>query len=335
MATTLTRPVVVYGVGAIGGVIAARLRLAGFEVTAVARGAHLEAIRAGGLTLVTQAGTDAVELPVAAHAGQVDWSDDPVVILAVKSHQTAAALDDLSAHAPATTGVFVAQNGVANEAAALRRFAQVYGITVMLPAAHLEPGVVVQQSYPVAGILDLGAYPGGHDQLADRAAATLRAAGFHSQVRDDVMAWKHRKLIANLGNGVAAVYCPGPDADELVARARAEAEQVLTTARIPFVTAEQDARRRGDLLQGRVHDGYFSSTWQSVARGHNQVETDWFNGEIVLQARLHGQQAPVNELIQRVTAEHARVGRPVRSLNAAAALAELGAESGTPAAASV
>ncbi len=79
------------------------------------------------------------------------------------------------------------------------------------------------------------------------------------------------------------------------------------------MTAEQDAQRRGDLLQGRVHDDYFSSTWQSVARGHSQVETDWFNGEIVLQARLHGRQAPVNELIQRVTAEHARVGRPVRS----------------------
>ncbi|MDF3336377.1 2-dehydropantoate 2-reductase N-terminal domain-containing protein [Mycolicibacterium septicum] len=335
MATTLTRPVVVYGVGAIGGVIAARLRLAGFEVTAVARGAHLEAIRAGGLTLVTQAGADTVNLSVAAHAGQVDWSGHPVVILAVKSHQTATALDDLSAHAPAATRVFVAQNGVANEAAALRRFAHVYGITVMLPAAHLEPGVVVQQSYPVAGILDLGAYPSGHDQQADLVAATLRAAGFHSQVRDDVMAWKHRKLIANLGNGVAAVYCPGPQADELVARARTEAEQVLTAARIPFVTAEQDAQRRGDLLQGRVHDDYFSSTWQSVARGHSQVETDWFNGEIVLQARLHGQQAPVNELIQRVTAEHARVGRPVRSLDAAAALAKLGADSGTPAAASV
>lgn len=335
MATTLTRPVVVYGVGAIGGVIAARLRLAGFEVTAVARGAHLEAIRAGGLTLVTQAGADAVDLSVAAHAGQVDWSDDPVVILAVKSHQTAAALEDLSAHAPAATRVFVAQNGVANEAAVLRRFAHVYGITVMLPAAHLEPGVVVQQSYPVAGILDLGAYPRGHDQQADLVAATLRAAGFHSRVRDDVMAWKHRKLIANLGNGVAAVHCPGPQADELVARARNEAEQVLTAARIPFVTAEQDAQRRGDLLQGRVHDDYFSSTWQSVARGHSQVETDWFNGEIVLQARLHGRQAPVNELIQRVTAEHARVGRPVRSLDAAAALAKLGADSSTPAAASV
>ncbi len=219
MATTLTRPVVVYGVGAIGGVIAARLRLAGFEVTAVARGAHLEAIRAGGLTLVTQAGADAVDLSVAAHAGQVDWSDDPGGDSGRQEPPDRCGPG--GSQRPRARGhrVFVAQNGVANEAAVLRRFAHVYGITVMLPAAHLEPGVVVQQSYPVAGILDLGAYPRGHDQQADLVAATLRAAGFHSRVRDDVMAWKHRKLIANLGNGVAAVYCPGPQADELVARA--------------------------------------------------------------------------------------------------------------------
>lgn len=322
--TTFNRPLVVYGVGAIGGVIAAQLRLAGYDVTAVARGDHLSAIRARGLTLVTQAGTDTVELPAAAGAREIDWATGPVVVLAVKSHQTASALDDLSAHAPPETPVFVAQNGVANEAAALRRFANVYGITVMLPAAHLDPGVVIQQSHPVAGILDLGRYPTGHDALAAQVAASLRAARFHSQVRDDVMAWKHRKLIANLGNGVIAAYRPGPDADELIARARTEAEHVLTVAGIAFVTAEQDAQRRGDLLQGKVHDDYFSSTWQSVARGHTQVETDWFNGEIALQARLHGQEAPVNELIQRVTAEHARVGRPVRSLDATAALRKLG-----------
>lgn len=327
---TTSRPLVVYGVGAIGGVIAAQLRLAGFDVTAVARGEHLDAIRSRGLTLVTQTGTDTVALPAAADAGEVDWSAGPVVILAVKSHQTAAALDDLSAYAPTETPVFIAQNGVANEAAALRRFANVYGVTVMLPAAHLEPGVVIQQSHPVAGILDVGRYPAGQDGLAGQIAATLSKSRFHSQVRDDIAAWKHRKLIANLGNGVIAAYRPGPDADELIARARAEAEHVLTAAGIAFVSAEHDALRRGDLLQGRVNDDYLSSTWQSVARGHTQVETDWFNGEIVLQARLHGLRAPVNELIQQVTAEHARVGRPVRSLDAAAALKKLGAAASPP-----
>ncbi len=66
------------------------------------------------------------------------------------------------------------------------------------------------------------------------------------------MAWKHRKLIANLANGALATYQPGPDTDELIRHVREEGEQVLAAARIPMVTAEQDLQRRGDLLQGRA-----------------------------------------------------------------------------------
>jgi len=334
MTDTTPRPVVVYGTGAIGGVIAAQLRLGGFGVTAVARGDHLRAIRADGLKLVTQAGEHTVSLPAAANAGEVDWSTQPVVILAVKSHQTAAALDDLAAHAPADTAVFAAQNGVANEMAILRRFANVYGVTVMLPAAHLEPGVVVQQSHPLAGILDLGRYPCGTDAVADDVAAMLRASQFLSEVREDIMAWKHRKLIMNLGNGVTAVFRPGPAADELASRARAEAEDVLAAAGIPVVPADEDGRRRGSFLAGRVRDDVHGSTWQSVARGHTEVETDYFNGEIALQARLIGRSAPVNEYLQGVTADHARHARPPRSLDAAEALSHLAARSDAPVACS-
>lgn len=315
--------VVVYGTGAIGGVIAARLRLAGVAVTAVARGDHLRAIQDHGLNLVGREGSDLVALPAVASAAEVDWSGVPVTVLAVKSHQTAAALDDLAAHAPPETPIFVAQNGVANEAAVLRRFANVYGVAVVLSAAHLEPGVVVQQRHPVAGILDLGRYPSGSDEVAHRLAATLRGAGLLSEVRDDIMAWKYRKLIVNLGNGVTAAFRPGPEADELAVRARVEAERILTLAAIPVVTAEEDRRRRSALVDNRAREDYFGSTWQSVARGHSEVETDWFNGEIVLQARLLGEQAPVNELLQRVTAEHARRGLPPRTLDAGDALVSL------------
>jgi 2-dehydropantoate 2-reductase len=323
MTTSSSRPVVVYGAGAIGGVIAGRLHLAGVPVTAIARGAHLQAIRSAGLSVVTETGTETVSLSTAADAGEIDWATEPVVILAVKSHQTAGALDDLARHAPVVTPVFVAQNGVANEPAALRRFANVYAVAVVVSAAHLEPGIVVQQSHPVAGILDLGRYPHGNDDTAEQLSRALRDAGFLSEVRDDIMAWKYRKLIANLGNGVTAAYRPGPDADELVARARQEAERVLGAAGISVISAERDTQRRSDFLRGRLRDDYFGSTWQSVVRGHADVETDWFNGEIVLQARLLGQSAPVNELLQRVTADHARHARSPRSLEAAKVLETL------------
>lgn len=323
-------PFVVYGAGAIGGVIAARLRLAGNDVTAVARGEHLDAIRSSGLTLVTQAGSESVDVVGAAGAAEIDWSTAPVVVLAVKSHQTASALDDLAAHAPVATAVFTAQNGVANEPAVLRRFPNVYPVTVMQPATHLEPGIVIQQSYPVAGILDTGRFPTGRDDVAERVSGALRAAQFVSEVRDDIMRWKYRKLILNLGNGVSAVYRPGVEADELVARARREAETVLTAVKISFVSAAEDRQRRANLLQGRVRTDAYGSTWQSITRGHAAVETDYFNGEIVLQARLHGLSAPVNEYLQRVASDHARNGLPPRSVDPAAALRDLAEQRPAP-----
>ena len=52
-----------------------------------------------------------------------------------------------------------AQNGVENERIGLRRFRRVYGICVMLPATHLEPGVVEAQGSPHPGMLNIGWYP--------------------------------------------------------------------------------------------------------------------------------------------------------------------------------
>ncbi|HYG94013.1 MAG TPA: 2-dehydropantoate 2-reductase N-terminal domain-containing protein [Nocardioides sp.] len=315
---------VVYGAGAVGGVIGARLQLAGLPTTLVARGAHLAAIRERGLALQTQVGTEVVPVRAVGGAAAVPWDDETVVVLAVKSHQTAAALDDLGAHAPPGTALFTAQNGVANERAALRRFAGVYGVCVMQPSAHVEPGTVVQQCHPVPGILDLGRYPHGVDRVAEDVARDLRTAGFVARARTDVMAWKHRKLLLNLGNAVQACYHPGPASDRLQQLARDEGAAVLAAAGVAVVTPEEDAARRGDLLRGRARSDLLGSTWQSVNRGLSAIETDWLNGEVVLLGRLHGVHTPANELLQREATRLARSGAPARSLDAGAAVAALG-----------
>ena len=115
---------VVYGAGAVGGVIGGTCTWPACPTTLVARGEHLDAIRRDGLTLDTAEAVAPPRHPRRTDAAEVDWTDDTVVLLAVKSHQAADALDDLAAHAPAGTVVVCAQNGVANEAAALRRFAR-------------------------------------------------------------------------------------------------------------------------------------------------------------------------------------------------------------------
>jgi 2-dehydropantoate 2-reductase len=289
-------PYVLYGAGAVGGVIGGRLHLAGHDITLVARGEHLARIRADGLVLDTADGRYAVRASATDTAAGIDWSSGPIVLLAVKSHQTEAALTDLAAHAPPATVVVCVQNGVTNEAATLRRFEHVYAVTVMLPSYHLEPGVVVQGCHPVPGILDIGRFPEGVDEVTDRVAADLRSAGFESLPRPDIMAWKYRKLVTNAVGDVAAVL---PDeADELKPLVRAEAEAVLAAAGIPAVSHEADLERRGDLLRLRPDVDGPNSLGQSLARRTPGTEVDFRAGEIVLLGRLHGVPTPASERVQ-------------------------------------
>ena len=68
-------------------------------------------------------------------------------------------MGELTECAPPDVGVVCAQNGVENERVALRSFARVYGVSVMCPAVHLDPGVVIGYSAPVAGIHTSGCGP--------------------------------------------------------------------------------------------------------------------------------------------------------------------------------
>lgn len=288
---------VVYGVGAVGGVIAGHLHRTGHEVTLIARGAHLDAIRRRGLTLDTHESTYVVDAVVAGSVHGVTWTDDTVVLLAVKSHQTESALADLAVHAPPDAAVVCVQNGVANEPAVLRRFARTYGITVMLPSEHLEPGTVVQKCHPVPGILDIGRFPAGIDETTELVAADLRASGFESVARPDIMAWKYRKLVTNCVGDVRTVL---PDAaDQLRPLVRAECESVLVAAGIRAVSQEADDARRGETLARRPGASGPNSLGQSIARGTSGLEVDHRAGEIVLLGRLHGVPTPANERVQR------------------------------------
>lgn len=315
---------VIYGAGAIGGVVGTRLFEAGYRTTLVARGAHLDAIREHGVTVDTALGRRTVRVPAAANASDVDWTDDPVVLLCVKSQQTAAALDDLRAHAPASAPVVSAQNGVANEKAILRVFANVYALCVVLPALHLEPGVVVEASSEVPGILDIGRFPRGTDDRAEDIATAFRAAGFWAEFREDIMAWKYRKLMSNLVNGIDATFRQSEAQRELVRRARAEGEAVLAAAGVEMISVDEDRDRRGSAIVRRQtgESSYGSSTWQSVARGAGSVEVDYLSGEIVLLGRLHGIATPVNEIVQRETYRVAREHLPAGSLDAASVLGD-------------
>lgn len=294
---------VVVGLGAIGGTIAARLSLAGRDVVGVARGAHGEAVRRDGLLLRTPSGDHRVPLDVRPSVRDVGPGIDDVVVVATKSQDSEGVLTQLADVAPPGTAVVCAQNGVTNEPEALRWFERVYGMVVMCPALHLEPGVVAAYSEPVVGILDVGRFPGGEDDVSRGLAGDLSDAGFDSRSVPDIARWKYAKLLTNLGNAVEAVCGPAARGGPLTERLQQEGRAVLGAHGIAYASAAEDRERRGDLIRRGDIDGPRpgGSVWQSVARGAPTTEVDYLCGEIARLARLLGRSAPANALLQQLT----------------------------------
>ncbi|TDD52609.1 ketopantoate reductase family protein [Nonomuraea terrae] len=302
---------IVVGAGAVGGTIGARLHQGGHDVLLVARGAHYDALRRDGLRLITPKSDETLDIPAA--DGPVPTGDDDVLILATKSQDTIAALDPWPHDLP----VVCAQNGVANERMVLRRFERVYGMCVWLPAQHLEPGVVVATGHPYSGMLHVGRYPQGVDDLGHQIVTDLGKHGLVARATPDVMRWKYGKLLGNLANAVDALVGRAQGASEVAERARAEARTVLERAGIAYSTPEEEAEVRGHKVDARPVEGVErggGSSWQSLARGSGSIEADYLNGEIVLLGREHGVPTPVNEVLRREADRFAREKRPPGSM---------------------
>ena len=178
----------------------------------MARGPHLDALRAHGLRLVTPDGSATLPIPAVGGPGELELRGGDVLVPAVKPQDVEAVLDQWAWRpvrggtvAAGSLPVVCAQNGVASERMALRRFRHVYGVCVWLPATHLEPGTVEAQGAPLTGMLNIGRYPSGTDAMATQIGADLARSRFLVPVSADVMRWKYGKLLGNLNNAIEAV----------------------------------------------------------------------------------------------------------------------------------
>lgn len=303
--------IIVYGAGAVGGVIAAALARAGTDVVAIARGEQLAAIRAGGLRLRSPGDDVTVRLNCVGDPSEITFRKGDMILLTMKGQHTGPALESLRAAGVSDQPIFCFQNGIANERAALRLFANVHGVTVMMPATIQRPGEVAAFSTPRLGMFDIGRYPGGVDADDKALADVLEAAGFAAFPEADVMASKTGKLLMNLGNIAQAALGLGADTAPLRERLRAEGRAVLKASGIRAVDVGLDDPRRAAFMTfteipGIAYQG--GSTTQSLARGAGSVETDFLNGEIVLLGRLHGVPVPANAYMCDLAARMARDG---------------------------
>jgi 2-dehydropantoate 2-reductase len=308
---------IIYGAGAIGGPIGASLFEAGHDVVLIARGEHGRAVAANGLRFGTPSGGwRTLAIPVVEHPQALTIGAGDVVVLSMQSQGAASALEALSLVAAPDVPIACAQNGVENERAALRHFANVHAIVVQLFGAYVEPGVVAWSDVPSA-ICDVGRYPFGIDDVDRTIAADFTAASIQSLPRADIMAHKYAKLVLNTTNALfAAIGRSAPDT-ELARLAREESYAVFAAAGIAVSTESDprvDARTRG-LIEGASYGG--NSAFQSLERGRTRLETDYLNGEIVLLGRLHGVPTPVNAFLADLALRLVKSGTVAGSLTLA------------------
>lgn len=300
MTTDLARParVLVMGSGAIGAFYGGRLAQAGLEVVFVARGANLDALRRAGLRIESNAGSERLA-PVQAVATPADAGPCDVVLVCVKSYDTADAAVALRPAVRPDTIVLSLQNGVENEAilAASLNLPPLLGGLTQIGAALMAPGVV---RYESGGRLIFGEMDGALTPRVERLAALFARAGIEHRAsrRIAVMLWD--KLAWNAAfNALTTVtqrtvgeLLARPDGREL---ARAAMLEVVAVARASGVGLEdrvEESLRYSEAELGHLR----TSMLQDRERGR-RLEYDALNGAVVRAAERTGVDAPVHRVL--------------------------------------
>jgi len=195
--------VVVYGAGAIGSLVGARLHEAGVNVRLVGRQAHIEAIQEMGLLVRGPQESHLVQIPATTSlAGSAD-----VILLSVKSQDVKPACRDIAQlHSDAT--VVTMQNGVRSdgEAAEILGRHRIVGCVLNVSATYLEPGVIEQNTNI---LLQIGApYPESSGRVD--AVADVLEQGLRTELVPDIARARWTKLMANLNNACLLYTSPSP-----------------------------------------------------------------------------------------------------------------------------
>ncbi len=307
--------IAVFGAGAIGCWYGAGFARGGAEVHLLARGAHLEALRRDGLTLVSAAGTEQFRLPATDDPGAIGPVD--VVLVAVKSYDTpavVAALGPLLREAPrhgpgseaapwapgtGATAVISLQNGVENEdtIASAIGAGHVIGGSAYIFAAIREPGVVVA-SGPLAIVLGEWADappPGRLETLI----ATAGAGGIPVEAAPDIRVakWEKFTLLAALSAMTAGTRLPLGElrrSPAAMAMLHALMTETWEVGRATGVDLPDDLVDRQFARVAAQAADETSSLYRDLVTGH-RMEVESLQGYVVRLARSCGVAVPYME----------------------------------------
>jgi 2-dehydropantoate 2-reductase len=306
--------VAVIGSGGVGGFVGGRLARAGHDVTFLARGEHLRALRERGLRVRSTDGD--FELPsVVATDRPEELGPGDLFLFTVKTYDTEAAAAPLRAILEPGAAVLTLQNGIDNH----ERIDAVLGAGVALPgtirieASIAEPGLIAHTSQ--GHLIRFGEIgPGGaQSERVERLRATFAEADLTVGVPLDmrVELWDKFLFIVPFSGLTALARAPigeilaSPELTATLAELLAEAAAVARAEGVDFGADVVEQRLR---WMRRLHPELKSSLQRDLERGR-PLEVESQAGAVVRLGAKHGIPTPVTACVNAVLALEDRRAR--------------------------
>jgi 2-dehydropantoate 2-reductase len=300
--------IAILGAGGVGGYFGGRLAAAGGDVTFIARGAHLDAIRQDGLRLTSPRGdahiADAKAVETIADAGPVD-----LVLVGVKLWDTETVAASLAPLAEAGTAILSLQNGVQKDDI-LRAHVParaVMGGVCYIAATIAGPGVIAHSG--ALQRLVFGEYGGARSVRGEALLQACTAAGIDAEFSDAIerLIWEKFVFLTGLSGTTALLRTSiGPIRDDarhraLLLDAMRETVAVGRAKGVPLpVDFAEDRLAFCDTLPA----GMTSSMRTDLERG-NRLELPWLSGSVVQMGKALGIATPANVAINDALAPFA------------------------------
>ena len=292
--------IAVMGAGGVGGYFGAKLAKAGADVTFIARGAHLAAMRAGGLRVEGHTERFALQ-PVRATDDPAEVGAVELVLLAIKAYDLERATRQMQPLIGPATAILPLLNGadIAERIGAVVGAEHVLGGVALISARIAEPGLIRQMgtlNKIVFGELS-GAVTPRSEAIRDALLHAQIATELSRQIRSEI--WKKFLFITAAG-GVCAVtgsllgaVLADPDTRALYAGCVEEAAAVARALRIALPeSAVADTLRFSDAVPKETR----TSMLLSLEQGQ-KLELDSLNGTVARMGRELGVPTPVNQFI--------------------------------------
>ncbi len=289
--------IAVVGAGGTGGYFGGLLARAGQDVTFIARGAQLEALRTRGLTLESRlAGTFTVPVQATDDPNEVGTVD--LILFCVKPYDTDAAAESIHPLIRPDTMLLSLQNGIDNEERIARAAGHTSGIGAVayVSSAIKAPGVVAQTSGP--GKIILGELSGGASERTERLHDVLQRAGITAEVHPDirVVLWQKFLFICAFSGVTAVTRLPiGTILADPVTHAlfRGTSEEVEAVARAGGIELPADCVEQSLAAAAEAEPWASSSLYRDLAGGR-RLELESLNGEVVRRGRERDIETPLN-----------------------------------------